>query len=308
MNTVKTLEFRAENAICYSGFRQGQSPVIKEYPTYDQVKEDLELLSINWKYIRLYDPSQHARTVLKVIENEKLDLKVMIGCCLDAEVNNEGCPWSVKHDDNVLMNNIKTNRAQIKELVKLANAYKEIVFAVSAGNEATVEWTDHMVPVESVVKYVCYLKTNVEQPVTFCENYVPWQDKLAPLVEAVDFISLHTYPVWEYKSIEEGLSYTIDNYWSVKNRYPNKPIIITEAGWATGSSGKGIPVENANENFQKVYYEELIKWSKEENVLTFVFEAFDEDWKGSDEIMEPEKHWGLFTIDRKPKLVMEGIY
>jgi Glycosyl hydrolases family 17 len=38
-------------------------------------------------------------------------------------------------------------------------------------------------------------------------------------------------------------------------------------------------------------------------VLTFVFEAFDEAWKGSPDPAEPEKHWGLFHADRSPKPV-----
>ena len=37
-----------------------------------------------------------------------------------------------------------------------------------------------------------------------------------------------------------------------------------------------------------------------------VFEAFDENWKGSDHELEPEKHWGLYKADRTPKLVMQG--
>ena len=43
-------------------------------------------------------------------------------------------------------------------------------------------------------------------------------------------------------------------------------------------------------------------------MLTFVFEAFDEPWKGSEDPLEPEKHWGLFNVDRTPKLVMQGDY
>jgi exo-beta-1,3-glucanase (GH17 family) len=41
--------------------------------------------------------------------------------------------------------------------------------------------------------------------------------------------------------------------------------------------------------------------------MIFVFEAFDEPWKGSDEPLDPEKHWGLFTVDRKPKLAIKNI-
>ena len=37
-----------------------------------------------------------------------------------------------------------------------------------------------------------------------------------------------------------------------------------------------------------------------------LFEAFDEPWKGSPEPDEPEKHWGLYTVDRKPKAVLAG--
>ena len=51
-----------------------------------------------------------------------------------------------------------------------------------------------------------------------------------------------------------------------------------------------------------------MNWCEKENILTFVFEAFDELWKGSQEPMEPEKHWGLFTVDRKPKKVMQELF
>ena len=36
-----------------------------------------------------------------------------------------------------------------------------------------------------------------------------------------------------------------------------------------------------------------------------MFEAFDEPWKGSPDPNEPEKHWGLYTEQRKPKLVFQ---
>ena len=101
---------------------------------------------------------------------------------------------------------------------------------------------------------------------------------------------------------------TIENYEDVASKYPGKTVIITEAGWATNSNGRGIDPENVNEEYQSMYYSDLEKWCKEEDILTFVFEAFDETWKGSSEEMEPEKHWGLFKIDRKPKKVMQQFY
>jgi len=152
------------------------------------------------------------------------------------------------------------------------------------------------------------VKKSARQPVTFCENYVPWLSALEPLAKAVDFISVHTYPVWEYKHIHESLEYTKDNYYAVAKKYPDIPVIITEAGWSTNSNGRGIHPETVNEKNQKIYYEDLMEWTEAENILTFVFEAFDEKWKGSHEPLEPEKHWGLFKNDRTPKLVMKQHY
>jgi exo-beta-1,3-glucanase (GH17 family) len=306
MNNFKALNIEPGRAICYSGFREGQNPG-GIYPTYEEIKEDLLLLQKNWKYLRLYDCDEHGEMVLKVIEQEKLPFQVMLGAYIVAEMNNFGCPWGggVYTEEQLAENRIK-NYNQIKKLIALANQYPTIICTLSAGNEACVDWTDHYVSVNSVIAYVKLIQKQAKQPVTFCENYVPWLNKLKPLAEVVDFISIHTYPVWEYKNIHEALDYTIENYSAVANMHPNKPVVITEAGWATNSNGRGIEPHNVSEENQEIYYNDLVNWSEREGVLTFVFEAFDESWKGSPEPLEPEKHWGLYKIDRTPKLVMQS--
>ncbi len=308
MDLYKTLNIEQGRAICYSGFRIGQSPETGIYPTYEQVKEDLFILCKHWKYIRLYDCDKHSEVVLEVIRNEKLELKVMLGAYIGAEMNNFGCPWGGSYSEEELNTNKEKNLTQIKKLISLANQYPDIIFSLSAGNEATVHWTDHYVPVNKVIEYVRMIKNETKQAVTFCENYVPWQDLLKDLVEELDFISIHTYPVWEYKNIHEAMDYTKQNYFSIADKYPHKPVVITEAGWATNSNGRGICPGNVSEELQEVYCNDLVKWSAEQSILTFVFEAFDEPWKGSHEALEPEKHWGLYTVDRKPKKIMREAY
>jgi exo-beta-1,3-glucanase (GH17 family) len=308
MDLLKTLNFAIGNAICYSGYREAQSPDKEIYPTYDEIYEDLKLLGINWKYLRLYDCTKHAETVLKVIEKEKLNFKVMLGAFIGAELNNFGCPWGAIYTEEQLKLNKKNKLKQIRKLIQLANKYPEIIFSISAGNEATVDWTDHYVPVSKVIKYIRLLKKHTKQPVTFCDNYVPWYNKLVPLVDEVDFISIHTYPVWEYKNIHEAMAYTKQNYESIAQKYPHKTVVITEAGWATNSNGRGIKPENVSEEYQAIYFNDLTKWSKKENILTFFFEAFDEPWKGSPEPLEPEKHWGIYKVNREPKLVVNNLF
>ena len=298
----------AGNAICYSGYREGQGPHDGIYPSYEQVREDLLILSKNWRLLRLYDSSPHAETVLAVIRNERLPFNVMLGVDMAAEMSNPHCPWGAQFDDETLEANKSRNRAEVRKAVDLSNQFADIVFSVSAGNEASVEWTDHMVPVDSLISHVRTLKQSIGQPVTFCENYVPWTYKLEPLAEELDFISVHTYPAWEYRTMEDALEFTKQNYHSVVDHYPGKPVVITEAGWTTASNGRGIEPWNASEELQARYYEELVEWTTSENILTFVFEAFDEPWKGSPDPLEPEKHWGLFNVERVPKLVMRELY
>jgi exo-beta-1,3-glucanase (GH17 family) len=296
------------NAICYSGYRDGQSPREGVYPSYAEVREDLLLLSRNWQYLRLYDCSPHAEVVLSVIARESLDFRVMLGIDLAAEISNPNCPWGADFGAEVLAANRQRNSDQVDRLISLAESYRDIVFSVSIGNEASVDWTDHLVSVPGLVAYARRVKGAVSQPVTFCENYVPWTQKLQPLVDVLDFISIHSYPVWEYRGLAEALAYTRQNYRGVADHYPDKPVIITEAGWTTASNGRGIEPENASEELQAAYYGQLMEWTNQEQILTFVFEAFDEPWKGSPDPLEPEKHWGLFKLDRTPKLVMQGLY
>lgn len=298
------LNFPYDKCICYSGYRNGQAPGVKS-PDYEQVKEDLLLLHNHWRYLRLYDCDELSQTVLSVIRNEGLNFKVMQGAFILAEMNNFGCPWGGTNSEEVLISNKKINNERIDKLIEFANKYPDIIFSVSAGNEACAEWTDHYVSENNVIEYVRRLKANVNQPVTFCDNYVPWITKLKNLAEEVDFISIHTYPVWEYKNLHDAMEYTRQNYNSVAELYPNKTVIITEAGWATNSNGKGINPDSVSEENQASYVSDLLKWSKEKNVLTFVFEAFDEPWKGSPEPLEPEKHWGLYNVDRSPKLLIK---
>lgn len=300
--TTKPLPY--SKAICYSGYRDGQSPETGEIPSYEQVKQDLLILQEQWQSLRLYASDSHSETVLAVIKNEGMPFDVMLGAYITAEVDNPECPWGGVYPPEQLLANKGENKTQILRLIELTNAYASIVSSVSIGNEASVSWTDHMVTTDSLVRYARLLKDGVSQPVTFCENYVPWLDKLRPLAEELDVISIHTYPVWEYKSIEEGLAYTIENYNAVAQAYPDKQVVITEAGWATKTNGLGIDSHNVNQEFQRRYYQELMSWAEKEQVLVYYFEAFDENWKGSSDPLEPEKHWGLYRADRTPKLAL----
>jgi exo-beta-1,3-glucanase (GH17 family) len=175
--------------------------------------------------------------------------------------------------------------------------------AVNVGNEALVDWNDHMVPLEKVIAYVERVKSAIEQPVTVADNYAWWIRDGVPLAAAVDFLGIHTYAQWEEKSIDEALAYTLQNLEGVRAALPDKPIAILEAGWATTASEFG---GRASEEGQARYYREIHDWARQHNTTVFFFEAFDEPWKGDPaNPLGAEKHWGLFYVDRSPKLAMQ---
>jgi exo-beta-1,3-glucanase (GH17 family) len=294
------------SAVSYSGFRTGQHPDRGEgakNPSKEEILEDLRILADSGQFplIRLYDSQENSRLVLELIEKHKLPMKVMLGTWLDAELSNhEGCAWLTEPTPaSELEANRLANSAEVERSIELANAYSEIVVALNIGNEALIEWNDHLVSIDSMIDYMERVKASVDQPISTADNYVAWINHGVALAEVVDFAGVHTYPIWEHKPVEEGLPYTIENMVAVQRLIPNVPLAILEAGWATVASE--FPVQ-ANEQNQLIYFNALMNWAKEMNVTTFWFEAFDEDWKGNpNDPSGAEKHWGLYTVDRHPK-------
>jgi exo-beta-1,3-glucanase (GH17 family) len=296
-------------AVSYSGFREGQHPdrgAGAVNPGRDEILEDLEILVAHDFYlIRLYDSGENSLATLELIREHGLPIKVLLGMWLDAEFSNhEGCPWLLEPipEENLAANTLR-NVAEIERGIDLATRFSDVVIAVSVGNEALVDWNDHMVPVDKVISYVRQVKASIEQPVTVADNYVWWARSGAALAAELDFLGVHTYPLWEHKTVEEGLAYSLENIKQVRVALPGKPLAILEAGWATAGSGFD---EQANEANQKRHFRELSEWARANNTTVFFFEAFDEPWKGDpNNPLDMEKHWGLFNADRSPKQVFQ---
>ena len=296
-------------AVAYSGFREGQHPDRGHgavNPSADQILEDLEILvAHDFNLIRLYDAGENSALTLKLIRRHQLPIKVMLGIWLEAEVSNhEGCPWLEEPiPESELAANAWRNAGELRRGIKLAQEFEDVVVAVNVGNEALVDWNDHMVPPKKVIAYVRLVKAAIDQPVTVAENYAWWIRDGAALAAEVDVIGVHTYPEWEGKTIDEALAYTIENIEGVRAALPDKPIAILEAGWATLADEFG---EQASEENQARHYRDLEGWARANNTTVFFFEAFDEPWKGAPNApLGAEKHWGLFNVDRSPKKLIQ---
>lgn len=167
-------------------------------------------------------------------------------------------------------------------------------------------------------------------------------EDLEKLIRAVDYISMHTYPYhnthynpefWGVPeahsnmpnatkiemAMERSIKFAQKQYDSVTNYIKslgiNKPVHIGETGWATISNGHYGPNGSraTDEYKQGLYYKQMRRWTKRTRISCFYFEAFNEQWKDSQNTKGSENHFGLFTIDGKAKypiwdLVDKGIF
>ncbi len=334
-------------AICYGGYRTNTRDV---QPSIAQIKDDLKILSaVGIKMIRTYNTKlDEIRNILKAIselkeENNAFEMYVMLGVWIDCEN-----AWTNK-TPNHEKENLEANTAEIERAVQLTNDYPNIIKIISVGNEAMVHWaSSYYVKPHVILKWVNYLqqlKKENQLPkevwITSSDNYASWGggdssyhvDDLIKLYDAVDYVSIHTYPMhdthynprfWGLKKDEENLSkveqldslmwralnYAQLQYKSVKKFMfsigIDKPIHIGETGWASSSDGLyGNDGSKACDEYKAAkYYELMNEWTQKENITCFYFEAFDEQWKDAQNPKGSENHFGLFTMEGKAKLAL----
>ncbi|MDC1068528.1 glycosyl hydrolase family 17 protein [Candidatus Kapabacteria bacterium] len=285
------------NAISYGPYREGQAPGQKG-PSEEQIKEDLEILSSRYNLIRVYNADDDTRLVLETIRNYNIPMKVMLGIWLERERDKEKS---------------KQNKNNIEYGINLANEYKDEVIAVSVGNEAQVYWSYHRMKIENQFAYIDKVRESTTQPITVADDYSFWVDDTSrTLASKIDFITTHAHPAWNGLQVENSVQWLDSIYTSVAEKHPNKLQIVGETGWPTkfnkeqigdgqqGSLIKGEISTNAQEKFLNIYN----NWVDSKKITSFLFEAFDEPWKGGGEASgenEVEKHWGIFYENRTPK-------
>jgi len=286
------------NAISYGCYRKGQAPG-DNGPTKEQILEDLNILSEYWNLVRVYNADDDAQRILEVIRENNLPIKMMLGIWLENEI---------KHPEKK-----NENIQNVLRSIQIANRYKDIVIAVNVGNEAQVFWSWHKMNIVNQIRYIRAVRNNVSAPVTVADDYNFWNKPEGKQVaDELDFIVTHIYPLWNGKTLYTAIPWMDSTYKDLQKRYPEKQIVLGETGWATtyntekkgdGEQGSLIKGE-VGLTAQEKYLIKHNEWVNKNKVTTFLFEAFDEPWKGGGENSGPneiEKHWGVFDENRTPK-------
>jgi len=342
-------------AISYGGYRQTSRDI---QPTIPELKEDMKILAaMGIKILRTYNVQlQHAPNLMKAIselkkEDPNFEMYVMLGAWIDCKN-----AWTDMEPDHDIES--EQNADEIDRAVDLANKYPDIVKIIAVGNEAMVRWaTSYFVRPNVILKWVNHLqdlkktgKLSKDIWVTSSDDFSSWgggdssyhTPDLENLVKAVDYISMHTYPMhnshynpwfWivpenEYElsdseKIESAMlrakEFAVKQHDSIssymKSLGVNKPVHIGETGWATVSNGHyGVNGSQAADEYkQGRYYQLLREWTKKEKISCFYFEAFDEQWKDAHNAEGSENHFGLINLKGQAKyalwdLVDKGVF
>ncbi len=279
------------HGIAYGPFREGQRPGGPD-PTAAQIEQDLRIIARHWGMLRVYSSRGPTADILRIIREAKLPLTVVLGA------------WIAPDD-------AAANQAEVEQAIALARAYPDVVSAVSVGNETQVFWSGHRTPRDVLLGHLRTVRAAVQQPVTTADDYNFWnKPEAAPVAEAVDFILLHAYAMWNGRTLDDAVPWTERTVDAIRALHPTLPIVLGETGWATTLDPNGDEVQHikapAGEAEQARFHAEFKAWAAAREQPYFYCEAFDEPWKGSDSPLEVEKHWGLFDVQRKPKAAMAG--
>jgi exo-beta-1,3-glucanase (GH17 family) len=206
------------------------------------------------------------------------------------------------------------NREQVRRGVELANRFDDIVVAVCVGNETQVSWSGHRLAPERLTHYIREVRASTRVPITTADDFSFWLDpRSQSIAREVDFITTHMYALWNGVSLADAMRWTDERYRAVVKAHPSKSVVIGETGWATdydatqvGPGAQGTLIRaRVDQDAQRTYLKEHFAWVRHTHVLTFLFEAFDEPWKGGGQKSSPrdvEKHWGVYGSDRVPKV------
>jgi len=288
-----------KKAICYSGYRDGQRPG-GVMPSREQIEEDIRILyEEGYEYIRMYDPNEHARMVLETIRKNNYPIKCMIGVDNEPEINAINCLSGTQtFTPEELKAHADRNDREIDILIDMANEFDDIINAVSVGNENRFELVGHWIPEERLIEHAKKLKANVKQIVTYNETIAALKDAKA-LGEVLDIVCFHTYPYHTSCPIDKAIAENQTDYEFARSLFPDKEIAITELGWTTRTANDDRPGYASVEN-QKRYITEATAWLQSQNLCGYLFEAFDETWKGDVEEAS-ECNWGIYDMNRKRK-------
>lgn len=255
------------SGLCYSGFRKGQNPITLIYPSEAEIEEDLDLIC-PVESIRIY--SFHNPVDIVSLAEEKR-ISVYPNAWIDK--------------------NTISNKVEIEKLINSIEKNHNIPMA-TIGSEVIKR--KYLLP-DDLIDLIKANKKLISVPLSTSEDWENWI-KYPELAKYCDFIPFHIFPFHKGIKVESAVDYIKDKYSLLKKTFPDKELILYDNGWPTNITGPNLKkIEQTH-----FYLNQLIKFTNEQKLKFFYFEAFDEPWKKLSQ-KKYGSHWGLFKENRTYK-------
>ncbi|MBV9990399.1 MAG: glycosyltransferase [Alphaproteobacteria bacterium] len=194
------------------------------------------------------------------------------------------------------------NEKEIELGIATAKANRRTIDRVFVGNEAILF---NFVTPDQLSAYIRRVRAALPAriKITTAEPWSTWL--LTPeLGKNVDVVAVHLLPYWEGTYVNNSLDFLQRAYGDVQQEFPDKPIIIGEAGWPSeGRTKNAAEASRANEAY---FIRGFVQLAMEQGYDYYIMEGYDQPQKVSNE-GAVGAYWGMFDANGNPKFTFTGL-
>ena len=244
------------------------------------IREDMKQLSTVTNRVRTYSVARGLDRVPYIAKD--FGLKVTLGIWLS--------------DDRL------KNETELARGIAVIRDNPETIDRVIVGNEAVLRGE---LTASDVVAYIHRVQNAIANPKIEVGTADVWSTWLRypTLAQGSAFVGIHLLPYWEGIAPNQAMGYITDRFAMIQKAFPDKKIVIAEAGWPSEGRVKKGSVPSAS--MEALFVRKFLRLAAANDYDYYIIEAYDQPWKAGPE-GAVGAFWGLFDADRVPKFGFSG--
>ncbi|HEY6598088.1 MAG TPA: glycosyltransferase [Pseudomonadales bacterium] len=244
------------------------------------IRGDMKQLSTMTSRIRTYSVSRGLDRVPYIAK--EFGIKVTLGIWLS--------------DDRLL------NESELARAIEVIRDNPDVIDRVIVGNETLLRGQLTATDVVAYMHRVSNAIANPDIEVGTAEVWSTWL-RHPTLAEGSAFIGIHLLPYWEGIASSQSMGYVTDRVGMIQKAFPDRKIVIAEAGWPSEGRVKRGSVPSAS--MEAFFVRKFLRLASKKDYDYYIIEAYDQPWKAVPE-GAVGAFWGLLDADRGQKFAFTG--